>query len=70
MTLYKAFRTSVREQYRVLILGLICAALYAALVHAAVPAHGSTLVAYHHSTKSPGLTTLPSTVISMGEAFR
>lgn len=71
MTLYEAFRTAAHGQSRVLLLGLLCAAIYAALVHTAVPARGDVIIAdYHHSTNLPGATTLPSTVIGRGEQLR
>lgn len=74
MTLYKALQTSAREQLRVLVLGIICAAIYAAIVHAAPTLNDlerrGILVTNHHSTNAPGGTCFPSTMIAMGDTFR
>lgn len=72
MSLRDAFLTSARGQLRVFMIGIILAAIYAAFVHAAIPGHetSGSLMTDHHSTKAPGSTCLPSTVIAMREQFR
>lgn len=74
MSLYQAFQTAARPQLRVFLLGCLFAAIYAAIVSAALPptysGAGYYYMTRYQSIKAPGSTVLPSTVIGRDERLR